>query len=190
MSKFTKTLVAAAIAGFVSTSVTAGCIDGNFATPQGKQAKLKITGQKCDKSQLELDMELFLECSGGSNSGTWESTIFDFGLEGNGQGLYIASKPEKKLTMDQNAAGYDDFQDYLADYVFENCSKGNPDEFNYDTTLEKFEAKVSKNGEKVQVQWKSTSTYLDGSKDKDRKVKSKLKAKLDRGVDPEPPLPL
>ncbi len=62
MSKFTKTLVAAALSGLVSTSALAandGCVDGFYATEQGKQAKLDVNGNKCDKFKLEVDMQLF-----------------------------------------------------------------------------------------------------------------------------------
>ena len=181
MSKFTKTLVAAAIAGFASTSVTAGCVNGFYATAQGKQAKLDINASKCDKFKLETDMTLFLSCTGeGSNTGEWDSTVFDFGLEGNGEGPYIASKPDRTLVMDQSGGDFQDFEDFMDDYVFENCSPDNGG-YNYDTVLKKFEAKVSKNGDKVKVQWDSEGTYtdFDGNKDKDRKIKTKLKAKLD-----------
>ena len=178
MSKFTKTLVAAAITGFVSTSVTAGCINGVFQTGK-KQATLKINGNKCDNFKVDVDMTLFLACEGGSNSGVWESSVFNFGDEGNSDGMYIASKPSRTLVMDQTADGYDDFQFFMDDYVFDNCSKGNEDGYNFDTVLKKFEAKVSKNGDKVNVKWDSEGTYLDDVKNKDRKVKTKLSAKLD-----------
>ena len=183
MSKFTKTLVAAAISGLVSTSAMAadyGCVNGVYATAQGKQAKLDINGSKCDKFKLEADMTLFVSCdfNAGANTGTWESTVFDFGLEGNGEGPYIASKPGKTLVMDQSGADLEDFEDFMDDYVFDNCS---PDTFgyNYDTVLKKFEAKTSKNGEKVKVRWDSEGTWYDFDKDKDRKVKTKLRANLD-----------
>ncbi len=56
------------------------------------------------------------------------------------------------------------------------------DGYNYDTELKKFEAKVSKNGDKVKVKWDSEGTWYDFDKDKDRKVKTKLKANLDKSV--------
>ena len=181
MSKFTKTLVAATISGLVSTSALAvdnGCAFGVYQTAQGKQAKLQISGQKCDKFKADLDMTLFVECDGGgANTGYWQSSVFDFGLEGNGEGPYIASKPGKTLVMD--VSDISNFEFTMDDYVFENCSKGNEEGYNFDTVLKKFEAKISKNGDKVKVQWDSEGTYLDGVKDKDRKVKTKLKAKLD-----------
>mgnify|MGYP003573674774 CR=1 len=185
MSKFTKTLVAAAVSGLVSTSALAaeyGCGSGFgfYETAQGKQAKLQINGQKCDKVKADFDMTLFVECGfEGFNTGFWESSAFDFGDEGNNDGPLIASKPGKTLVMDVTADGLDDFEDTMASYVFENCSDASG--YNFDTELQKFEAKVSKNGDKVKVQWKSEGTYLDasGNKDKDRKVKTKLNAKLD-----------
>ena len=180
MSKFTKTLVAAAISGLVSTSALAadyGCVNGVYATAQGKQAKLEINGNKCDKSKTDFDMLIFFECGfEGANTGFWESQAFDFGDEGSGEGPYIAYKPGKTMVMDTTSSELEDFEDVMDLYVFENCSEENG--YNYDTELKKFEAKVSKNGDKVKVQWQSEGTY-EGSNNKDRKVKTKLNAKLD-----------
>ena len=182
MSKFTKTLVAAAISGLVSTSAMAadyGCVNGVYATAQGKQAKLDVNGSKCDKLKVEVDMTLFVGCdfNAGANTGTWQSTVFDFGLEGNGEGPYIASKPGKTLVMDQSGNDLFDFENFMDDYVANNCE--NEDGYNYDTELKKFEAKVSKNGDKVKVRWDSEGTWDELDTEKDRKVKTKLRANLD-----------
>ena len=189
MSNFTKTLVAATLSGLVSTSAlaaTEGCVNGIYSTDTGKTAKLTVVGDKCDKYIAEPQMSLFLSCGGegrGANSGTWETTVFDFGDEGSGEGPYIASKPGRTLVMDQTGAGLISFENLMDNYVLGNiegndgCSPSN-DGYNDDTVLKKFETKVSKNGDKVKVTWYSEGTYYDDVKDKDRKVKTKLKATL------------
>jgi len=201
MSKLTKTLVAAAVSGLVSTSAIAatdGCVDGYYATDTGKTYKLTVTGNKCDKYVSQAQMALTLSCGGegsGANSGDWESTVFDFGDEGNGDGPYIASKPGRTLVMDQDGDGVDSFEELMDDYVLgfipdnEGCS---PDTLGYndDTLLKKFEGKASKNGEKVKVRWDSEGTYDDLDKDKERKVKAKLRATLVKTTPPPvQPLP-
>ena len=54
------------------------------------------------------------------------------------------------------------------------CKNAIPFAYNFDTMINKYEGKLSKNGEKVKVQMDAEGTY-ENDKGKDKKVKVKVK---------------
>jgi hypothetical protein len=185
MGKFTKTLVAAAMAGLVASPAQAvGYLS--------KEGVFKITASRCDTLKeavplVAVELEGFFP----TNLGFWDSNFF-FGEpseEFEGLGPYIAAKPGKALTMGMDAEGYVLMEAFIGDYLFgfnvgkdRNFCKANIDgegiDFLSDTTvITKFQTKISKNLEKAKTTLTATSSYFDVLDAKDREIKLVMKSK-------------
>jgi hypothetical protein len=125
----------------------------------------------------------------GKDTGYWFAEIFDIGdIEDTGNGPFMISKPgktvkdaPKKATMDLSRNTFIEITTEMGVYAASACK--NFDEFAEDSTqIKKFEAKWSKNGEKLKVNLEVESNYLN-DKGNLKKVKFKVNSKqLDRGV--------
>jgi hypothetical protein len=193
MGKFTKTLVAVAVAGLVAGGpAQAG---GLYAS---SKAVIKITASNCITDKLSpLDMNLLLVGGegGGSNIGFWESELFSFGDEIDGGGPFIAAKPVTKLAMGMTPEAYFAMEELMEEYLFgfndakdkENCKAERLDgdglEFNFgDADITTFQTKVSKNEERAKLTLRVSGSYHDIGAIKDRNVKLVVKSGTMRQV--------
>jgi hypothetical protein len=183
MGKFTKTLVAAAIAGLVAGPAQAG---GFYGSERGV---IQISGSNCITervSPIPMTMLLLGGEGGESNIGFWESDLFSFGAdpeEFDGDGPFIAATPVTRLTMGMGPLRYDAMEEFMDEYIFsfndakEKDTCRSVDDFNFSNTdITQFDTKVSKNESRARTTLRATGSYYDFDADKDRKVKLIVKS--------------
>jgi hypothetical protein len=182
MGKFTKTLVAAAIAGLVAGPAQAG---GFYGSERGV---IQISGSNCITeriSPIPMSMVLVGGEGGQSNIGFWESDLFNFGVPSveDGDGPFIAATPVTRLTMGMGPLRYDAMEEFMDDYILSfNDAKDKDtcrsvDVFNWSSTdITEFQTRVSKDESRARTTLRATGSYYDFDADKDRKVKLIVKS--------------
>ena len=194
MSKFNKTLIAAAITGLMAVPAAHATGVENAVYSKNATGSVKISGNRCKNENInKLDATLYVSNSfgfgieggieGGPNTGWFEFQMFLFGDSIDGIGPLVASNKGRTLNQDTTADGYDDLEDVMYDYIFGNLGNEgckDPDYWNYGSTdITKYETKLSKNGSTAHLKMDAEGTYYDDAKNKDQKAKIKVSAKMD-----------
>jgi len=199
MNKFTKSMAAIAVSALIAGPAAALEFDAFY---EGEKASVKLSGDGCDKDETK-NLDIAMEFVNGFNfdfaeglfntgpyTGFWDSALFSFGEEVDGEGTFIISKPgktsldaPKEAAMDVSEDVWTALEAILGDYGFDNCKKF--DIFLAEvTTIKKFNTKWSKDGDVAEVKLEVESKY-ETTDDKEKKVKLALKSgKMDLiGVD-------
>jgi hypothetical protein len=161
MDKFTKYMAAIAVSALVAGPVSAE----TYSTTKASSA-LSGKGCKADKTKdLQLTIDFNSLGVAGPSTGVWQSTFFDFGTVVNADGTFIVSTPGKTIddapkqaTMDLSNDMYNNMQTALANFA---ATCKNAAGYNGDAQIIKFDAKWSKNGDKVSVKMQGQGTYND-----------------------------
>jgi len=206
MNIFNKTLVAAAITGLVAIPAANADVDSAYYTKNasgtvtfsGSQCKTlrykKLNSTAFISDGFEGSFDNFFEGSfeGGPNTGSFLVTLQEstFGPILDGQGPLIASNKGRTYNMDTSANDYFELQNTMVSYMLGNlpgqddddkdgCK--NPDFFNDDLMVNRYELKISNNGKKARLRMDAEGTYTDdNTKVKDnRKLKVKVNANMD-----------
>ena len=192
MSKFNKTLIAAAITGLMAVPA-AHAVD-NAVYAKNATGSVKFSGQRCKNENVnKLDATLYVSdafgfgieggIEGGSNTGFFEFQMFLFGDTIDGVGPLIASNKGSTLNQDTTQDGYDDLEDAFYNYIFGNLGNDGcktPDYWNYGSTqITRYETKLSKNGSTAKLKMDAEGTYYDYDKNKDKKASVKVQANMD-----------
>jgi hypothetical protein len=183
MSKFTKTLTAAAVAVAVSGPVAASDLHEGELTGayKGSKATVSITPSGCPNAK-DKDIQLvvgFHELQ--PFAGCWALTGYNFDDSTGLEGGYIERKVGKDLTMSLEGGSFYEVLDEMYYYLddTEKCDFDNVDETLYDDPeVKKAQGKLSKNGEKLQIDLEVTSQYMT-TNGKTKNVKAKVSGKLD-----------
>ena len=185
MSKFTKTLTAAAVAVAVSGPVAAsdlkeGGLNGAY---KGSKTTVSITPSGCPNAkEKNIDTVVgFHELE--PFAGCWGLTGYTFYEQAGLEGGYIERKVGKDLTMSLEGSSFYSVLDEMYEYL-DATSKCDFDNEEGDSVLyddpevKKAQGKLSKNGEKLKVDMEVTSKYMT-TNGKTKNVKAKVSGKLD-----------
>lgn len=182
MSKFTKTLTAAAVAVAVSGPVAASDLnEGNqLGAYKGSKATVKITPSGCPNAK-DKDIQLvvgFQELE--PFAGCWILTGYNFDDSTGLEGGYIERKVGKDLTMSLEGNSFYEVLDEMYYYLDDEskCDFDDDDTLYDDPEVKKAQGKLSKNGEKLKVDMEVTSKYMT-TNGKTKNVKAKVSGKLD-----------
>ena len=186
MSKFTKTLIASALAVAVAGPAAAsdlkeGDVNGAY---KGSKTSVKITPAGCpnDNTKNITTKIGFHEIA--PFAGCWVMVAADFEFDGDDTlyGGYIERKVGKDLTMSLSGESlFDEVIDEMYYYLMgeSKCDLDEQDNTIWDeATVKKARGKLSKNGDSIQVDIQVDSKYKtnDG---KTKNVKGKIKGKMD-----------
>ena len=191
MKKLSKTLVAAAISGLLAIPAAHAVDTATYSKLATGSVKFSGSGCKTFNAN-KLDATLYVSnafgagieggIEGGSNTGFFELNMFAFGENLDGDGILVASNKGRTLNMDTGLEGFFDLESAMSDYVLgflpENDGCKDENGYNFDTVINKYETKLSKNGEKAKLSWDAEGTYeqvKSNGKEKDKKVKVRVK---------------
>ena len=204
MNKLNKTLVAAAVTGLMAVpSVNAEYYIQEAFYTKNASGTIKFTGSGCKTLKYKkLNASLWISDGfegyfEGGFEGSFEGgpqtaqyvvnfTESTFGSAFDGAGPLVASNKGRTYNMDTSYSDYFNLENvfgYYIDAELDGQSSGDgckdPGGFNYDLMINRYEAKISNNGKQAKLKLDAEGTYLDTKKDKDRKVKLKINAKMD-----------
>ena len=179
MKKFTKTLVAAATLALVSGPALA--VNGYYY--DGNKASIKLSGGGCKTDrENNVDMEIMFHSGmGGHNTGYWQSSLFRFGNEIDGEGPLIISKTgrtaedaPRRATMDVGGDEFYALFQVLEYYAMDECKDFDGMGWDYNQ-ITRFDAAWSKNGEQVDVRLDAQTMYYN-TNDREKNLKFRLRS--------------
>jgi len=196
MNKLSKTLIAAAITGVIAIPAANAEVD-QAVYSKNATGKITFSGSKCRTLKYkDLNATMFVEggfeggieggLEGGANTSIYFLDMSTFGGAVDGSGPLVASNKGRTYNMDTTFEGYNDIQSQFQQYIFaglqgqdidDGCK--DPQGFNFGSLmLNRYEFKLSNNGNKGKLKFEAEATYDDNNA-KERKLKLKADAKMD-----------
>ena len=181
MSKFTKTMIASALAVAVAGPAAADVKDtGAF---RGTKTTVQINPQGCPNAKIkDLTSEIGFYPQGPS-AGCWSMDLLDFfGTDAafHVEGPYVERKFGKELTGSLFTATFFGLVSEMESYIEDETKCDVVDGFNVidGAYIKKGSVKLSKNGDKAKVDFQVDGKYENDS-GKNKNVKATIKGKMD-----------
>mgnify|MGYP003702740673 FL=1 len=179
MSKFTKTLIASAMAVAVAGPAAADVKDtGAF---RGTKTTVKITPSGCPNAKIKDIVSEIGFYPQQPSAGCWSMDLLDyFGTDNDYhvEGGYIERKFGKDLTSSLFEFSADTLVWEMEDYLASESKCDTVDGFIDDAYIKKGNVKISKNGDRAKLDLQVDGEYTNDS-GKTKKVKAKVSGKMD-----------